>query len=195
MNWIRGLTNLRNILAELYPTILVSRQVVEQAGLPTGLIEFNPASTSNWHGILKQAHLHKKVTVIVSISVEEFPAWYDELKQAEQEYLSYEEATTDSVSGAPGGESAREENYSKTEVSISRDVLIELRDILANRFNTNELKKLCFDLDFDYEDLPGQGKSSKAQELVDYCKRRSRIPELIKVGQRQRPDIGWPSIP
>ncbi len=83
----------------------------------------------------------------------------------------------------------REEIHINAEVSISREVLIELRDIVIRRFNISELKTLCFDLSVEHEDLPGEGKFGKAQELVAYCQRRSRIPELIKKGQRQRPDI------
>ena len=69
--------------------------------------------------------------------------------------------------------------------------LIRLRNILEEHFNVEELKTLCFDLKIDYENLPGQGKASKARELVDYLKRRRRMADLIEVGRATRPEIPW----
>ena len=54
--------------------------------------------------------------------------------------------------------------------------LPQLRDILVAYFNDNELRNLCFDLGIDYEKLGGDAKSSKARELVAYCRRYDRLP-------------------
>jgi hypothetical protein len=75
--------------------------------------------------------------------------------------------------------------------SIERDRLIELRRILSTRFDEGELRTLCFDLEVDYDSLPGQSKADKARELVAYLGRRGRISRLTRVGQRLRPDISW----
>jgi class 3 adenylate cyclase/tetratricopeptide (TPR) repeat protein len=75
-----------------------------------------------------------------------------------------------------------------------QEYLIELRLLLDDRFSEEELRTLCYDLGVPYEDLPAQGAAGKARELVDYLERRDRIPKLIAVGQRQRPDISWPKI-
>lgn len=73
---------------------------------------------------------------------------------------------------------------------------MNLRQILTDHFNESELRTLCFDLDIDYESLPGQGKADKARELVAHCNRHSRIPALLKeVGKQQRSDITWTDIP
>jgi hypothetical protein len=76
-----------------------------------------------------------------------------------------------------------------------RVLLIELRRILTARFSDGELRTLCFDLGIDYDALPGEGKADKARELVAYFKRRGRIPELIDMGKRVRPDISWRDLP
>jgi len=70
--------------------------------------------------------------------------------------------------------------------------LTELRKILTTRLDENELRDLCFDLDIDYDGLPGEGKTGKARELIAYLERRKRLHDLIKVGRQERPDISWP---
>jgi len=75
---------------------------------------------------------------------------------------------------------------------VSRQkVLTELRQILDARFDAGELRTLCFDLGVDYDDLPGEGKSDKARELVAYLERHGRLSELIRTGKQLRPDIAW----
>jgi DNA-binding NtrC family response regulator len=57
-----------------------------------------------------------------------------------------------------------------------------LRRILDERFDLEEIKDLCFDLDIDFDNLPGSGK--KAREVVAYCKRHSCVTELVtRIGQ------------
>jgi hypothetical protein len=66
-----------------------------------------------------------------------------------------------------------------------------LRQVLAERFDEGELRTLCFDLGIEYDDLPGKGRADKARELVAYLERRDRIPDLIEIGERIRPDVSW----
>lgn len=70
----------------------------------------------------------------------------------------------------------------------------KLRQILAERFNEGELKNLCFDLDIEYGGLSGEGIGDKARELVSYCQRHERIPELIKRGEELRSDVEWSKV-
>jgi DNA-binding NtrC family response regulator len=51
-----------------------------------------------------------------------------------------------------------------------------LRRTLEKKFDLEEIQDLCFDLDIDFDDLPGEGK--KARELVAYCRRRDRLKKL-----------------
>jgi hypothetical protein len=55
---------------------------------------------------------------------------------------------------------------------------------IREKFNDNELRDLCFELDIDYESLPGEGKAAKVRELVTYCQRRDRLVDLEQVAQR-----------
>jgi SMODS-associated and fused to various effectors sensor domain/Effector-associated domain 7 len=73
-------------------------------------------------------------------------------------------------------------------------VLTSLRQVLSNDFNDGELRDLCFDLGVDYESLPGQGKSDKAREFVDYMRRYRRIEALLTRGRQLRPLADWPEF-
>jgi hypothetical protein len=66
-----------------------------------------------------------------------------------------------------------------------------LRQLLSTHFNEGELRTLCFDLNIEYDDLPGRGSAEKARELVSYLERHSRIDEFLLVGKRMRPDVPW----
>ncbi len=81
-------------------------------------------------------------------------------------------------------------------ISIARDpgrtrYLTQLRQILRERFDEDELRDFCFDLNVDYDSLRGEGKADKARELLCYLERRNRIPELVEIGKTARPDVSW----
>ena len=60
-----------------------------------------------------------------------------------------------------------------------------LRQILAGKFDREEIQDLCFDLDIDFDALRGEGK--KARELVAYCRRHGRLEELAARIAKLRP--------
>ena len=64
----------------------------------------------------------------------------------------------------------------------------ELVNIIDTQFNISELKDLCFKLNIEYEDIPGQTKSGKARELYLYCKRRTQIKQLMDAIHLFRPE-------
>jgi eukaryotic-like serine/threonine-protein kinase len=69
---------------------------------------------------------------------------------------------------------------------------IKLIGIFTDRFNEEELRDFCHYLkDVDYENLPGNSKSEKTRELINYLKRRNRVEELVELGNKLRPDIKW----
>ncbi len=71
----------------------------------------------------------------------------------------------------------------------------QLRQILDTRFSTTDLRTLCFELNIIYDNLSGRSKAEKEIELIDYLERRYRLPDLVKVGKRLRPDISWGDTP
>ena len=76
-------------------------------------------------------------------------------------------------------------------MTAQREYLVNLRELLTAHFSESELRTLCFDLDVEYEDLRGTGRSDKERELVAYLARHDRMGELTEVGARLRPDIPW----
>ena len=74
------------------------------------------------------------------------------------------------------------------------EYLTRLRKILDTRFSQEELRTLCFDLGVDYDNLPSEGKTNKARELVNYLNQRFRLPDLVVVGKQLREDIVWEDI-
>ena len=61
---------------------------------------------------------------------------------------------------------------------------VELAKFIRDKFNDSELRDLCFELHIDYESLPGEGKAAKARELVSFCERRDRLPELERAARQ-----------
>lgn len=108
----------------------------------------------------------------------EFTGLFDSWLKSVQEYNA-------SKNNAP--------EFIPTEVIGTSKHLTQLRQILAERFDEDELRGLLFELDpdLDYESLPGQTRPIKAMELVKLMKRHDRLDDLIKVGQKHRPDINW----
>jgi hypothetical protein len=75
--------------------------------------------------------------------------------------------------------------------AVRREYLARLRQVLVTRLDEGELRTFCFDLGVDYDVLRGGGKADKARELIAHLEHRNRIPDLVQVGRRLRPDISW----
>lgn len=67
--------------------------------------------------------------------------------------------------------------------------LSTLRLALTTLFDEEELRTLCFDLGVAYDNLPAQGISGKARELVSYLDRRGRTQDLVEIVSRLRPEL------
>ncbi len=70
--------------------------------------------------------------------------------------------------------------------------LYQIFEFIDQHYDISELKILCFRLeDVEYENLPaeGEGKRGHARELVKYLARRERLPELLVVLKKERPEL------
>lgn len=72
-----------------------------------------------------------------------------------------------------------------------RDYLRELRRLLVNYFDMDELVTMCADLGVDFEDIKGDSKTGKTRELVTYLVHRGRLEEMIAWCERERPNLKW----
>lgn len=68
----------------------------------------------------------------------------------------------------------------------------QIRLLLTNYFNLEELKTLSFDLQIDYEEIAGDTKSSKIRELVVLLQRQDRLHKLVEIASKNRPNVIWP---
>src|SRR5262245_25257808 len=60
-------------------------------------------------------------------------------------------------------------------------------------FNDDELRELCFALQFNYEELPAvYGISGKVRELILFFERQGRMGELLTAVRTARPHPTWP---
>jgi hypothetical protein len=71
--------------------------------------------------------------------------------------------------------------------------LVALRQGITQCFSISDISIMCADLDIDYESLGGEGKESKALELISYMNRRGRLTELTQYCVTSRPKHPWPS--
>ena len=78
---------------------------------------------------------------------------------------------------------------------MSLSYLSELHKAIINRFNPDELRRLSFDLDIEFDDLPSVSRINKAMDLVKYMAQRERLPDLLMVLKQHRPQAVWPEIP
>ncbi|HRN69038.1 MAG TPA: hypothetical protein PLD89_13010 [Promineifilum sp.] len=67
--------------------------------------------------------------------------------------------------------------------------LVQLRQALDDGYNDSEMRDLCFELNIDYEDLPGDGQSAKARELVLYARRHGLLAQLVEKVMQDRPQL------
>ena len=73
MTWNEELTELRNLLANLYPLREDMLRVIEEAALPTSQINLTGKPLNAWHEILRYAHNRNQVDAILKIAHREFP--------------------------------------------------------------------------------------------------------------------------
>ena len=76
-------------------------------------------------------------------------------------------------------------NQTMTSTNHSVSQLIE---ILTPRLGLNDIRSLCIDIGYDYQDLTG-GKQTQLQDLVLDLERTQRLSELYDWLQKKRPDI------
>jgi hypothetical protein len=69
------------------------------------------------------------------------------------------------------------------------------RQLLSYHFSLDELKTLCFDLDIEYDNIPGElTRDAFSRELILYAKRNGLILKLIVLTVTMRPKADWSNI-
>ena len=70
----------------------------------------------------------------------------------------------------------------------------QLRQLIADHFNRQELTQLCFDLNVDHDEIasPNAVKSEAIDGLLVYFAKRKRQTDLIQALRQERPLVEWP---
>jgi len=69
--------------------------------------------------------------------------------------------------------------------------LTRLRQLIQEHFSVSEIKVLCHDLDIKFENVPGSTLAEKALELVEYCRRQGKLPQLCELCRQEHPTVDW----
>lgn len=69
------------------------------------------------------------------------------------------------------------------------DSISQLRNVLYERFSTDELRTMCFDVGIPYEDSPSTTLRGRSIWIVEYLSRRNRLRELVSYINETRDDI------
>jgi hypothetical protein len=186
MPWNPVLTQLRNVLSDLYPDVVDARTVASTAGLPVSRIVLQGRAVNVWHAILEEAEKQGRVEAVIRVALDEYPS-HNGLQAAARAYGvpvepsgSVGRVATSNPAGQPPSDARGGAGQ------MDRVVLF---DILTNRLSASDLRTLCFALGMDYDDLAGGSKPDKSRELIQYLERRGRLPDLVEELRRWRPDI------
>lgn len=64
-----------------------------------------------------------------------------------------------------------------------------LRDAIVDSFSLSELEELCFDLNISFDNLPGNTKKLKAQNLISHLQRLGQLDQLVDRAKQIRPNF------
>jgi len=70
----------------------------------------------------------------------------------------------------------------------------QLRQLVVDAFDQDELRALCADLDVDYDSLPGESKVARVLAVIVHFARRQRLPAFIQHCAEQRPKVDWSAV-
>lgn len=188
MTWNPALTRLRDLLAELYPAEPAARQVVAEAGLPSGSIHFSTAAIENWHNILTQAARHDQVRAIVDVACRDFPNRAPALQQASDQHHRQASSPGLPIVRAPAGDDALPASL---RIDPDDPPYAVLRQLLTDAFSPQDLQRFCL----DRADLrgvttrfaPGDGLIDMVDKLLEYCRTHLLWDQLLAALAQERP--------
>lgn len=101
------------------------------------------------------------------------------------EIVGSEEKPAPAATASPGAEGS-------TRVSLDQGLF---RQLLSHSFSLDDLKTLSFDLDIEYDNIPGEKtRDAFSRELILYAKRNGLLLKLIVLAVNNRPLVDWSNI-
>jgi hypothetical protein len=173
MSWDDALTNLNQVLADLYTDSAQARRVAQMAGIPLFQVSFSSRPIDNWYAILMEAEHQGRVLAVAEVALKEYPARMDLV------------AATEVVR-------RRSPSPSPSPREFTHQDKLRLRDLMIKHFTLNDLRMICQNMEIDYESIEGgDNKAAKARELVAYCDRRMKLQRLADACRALFPDVSW----
>jgi non-canonical purine NTP pyrophosphatase (RdgB/HAM1 family) len=72
---------------------------------------------------------------------------------------------------------------------------VRLQQLIARHFNKTELADLFYALEIDPEEILTKViKREQVRELILFCDRHGRIPDLLEACLNERPNVAWPEF-
>ena len=72
--------------------------------------------------------------------------------------------------------------------------LLDVYEVLNERFSTEELYSLAFRFGIGRDAMAGETHTARAQFLIEYAEKRRLVDDLVRVGRELRKDIEWPIV-
>jgi hypothetical protein len=77
----------------------------------------------------------------------------------------------------------KEQRFAMTDnLSLNAIDPVNLWEKLDEFFSEEDIRDVCFQLEVDFENLPGKEKKGKARELVIYCRNRAMLEKRSRSG-------------
>ncbi|MCB9444898.1 MAG: SUMF1/EgtB/PvdO family nonheme iron enzyme, partial [Ardenticatenaceae bacterium] len=73
-------------------------------------------------------------------------------------------------------------------------LLVQIRDLITDTFDKEEIRSLCFELGIEYDDLRGETLSTRIESLIARMNREGRLDDLLNFCAYKRPKIEWPDL-
>jgi hypothetical protein len=70
-----------------------------------------------------------------------------------------------------------------------------LYENLNRYFSLDEIRTINFNMGIDYDSIPGEAKPAKIRELLIILGRQGKLPDLLGLVNRYRPNANWPPMP
>lgn len=137
MAWNQTLTNLRDVLADLYSTVQDSRRVVEEAGLNPAFVAFDNRAINNWQSILREAQRRDRVRSIVAVAHKDYPEnqWIALAQQGEIPAVKGTDIETEVTWQGPGEPGVLEKSIGKQStllpISFLEIGLVKARSVIS----------------------------------------------------------------
>lgn len=78
--------------------------------------------------------------------------------------------------------------------NAKNQLLVQIRNLITDTFDREEIRSLCFELGIKYDDLRGETLFTRIESLISRMNREGRLDDLLNFCAYKRPKIDWPNF-